>query len=109
MNFSFKNMKFWSLFCADNSIDLKLSTTSLKYKCVHCNEINIGALSFVRNREVDFDLENGTTQLNLCFECVECKKQNNITFLIGHKENINKITTQASAFIELTKENKGRK
>lgn len=109
MTFSFKNMKFWNLFCVDKSINLKLSTTSLKYKCVHCNEINIGALSFVRNREVDFDLENGTTQLNLCFECVECKKQNNITFLIGHKENINKITTQASAFIELTKENKGRK
>ena len=109
MNFSFKNMKFWSLFCADNSIDLKLSTTSLKYKCVHCNEINIGALSFVRNREVDFDLENGTTQLTLCFECAECNKQNDITFLIGHKKNIDTITTQASAFIELTKENKGRK
>lgn len=109
MTFSFKNMKFWSLFCIDNSIDLKLSTMSLKYKCAHCDKSNIGSLSFIRNREFDFDLENGTTQLTLCFECAECNKQNDITFLIGHKENINKITTQASAFIELTKENKGRK
>lgn len=107
MNFSFKNMKFWSLFCADNSIDLKLSTTSLKYKCVHCNEINIGALSFVRrNERVDFDLSNGTTQMNLHFDCVKCKKQNAITFLMGHKENITQITDFADLALALKNKNK---
>ena len=109
MNFSLKNMKFWSLFCVDKNIELKLSTMRLKYKCAHCNAVNLGALNFIRNRESDFDLENGTTQLNLYFECVECKKRNELAFLMGHKEKIDKIVTSAEFFENLQETKKDLK
>lgn len=107
MNINFKNMKFWCLFNRDEKINLNLSASTISYKCAYCDENNIGALSFVRrNERVDFDLSNGTTQMNLHFDCVKCRKQNAITFLMGHKENITQIADFADLALALKNKNK---